>query len=483
MIVMKFGGTSVGNATMIHQAVTLVRQTVQAGESVVVVVSAMNGVTDVLFKAATVAARRDLDLCWRIHQAIQARHGRAARALLPDGPGRRTLQRGLAALLRDFRRLCESIAILGECTPRGLDAVSSLGERLMVRLFAAALEVGGVPARPVEASAFLVTDDRYGEATPLLEETRTRSRALLGPLLAERITPVVTGFIGTTGDGVITTLGRGGSDYSAAILGSCLACREIWICTDVDGVLTADPRLVPEADTIPELSYAEAAELSYFGAKVLHPKTILPALEAGIPVRVVNASCPEGPGTLIVAQERPTPGTVKGITAIRGLSLVTVEGRGMVGVPGIAARVFAAVARERISVLMISQGSSEQSICFVIPQSVAERAQIALEAEFEQELARRAIDRVTIQSPVAIVAVVGAGMRRTPGIAARVFGALGANGINVICIAQGSSECNVSLVVDEPEMPAAVRHIHRAFGLGRTASEERRVERTPAARG
>ncbi|MBI5956729.1 MAG: ACT domain-containing protein, partial [Chloroflexi bacterium] len=240
---------------------------------------------------------------------------------------------------------------------------------------------------------------------------------------------------------------------------------------------------VPEADTIPELSYAEAAELSYFGAKVLHPKTILPALEAGIPVRVVNASHPEGPGTLIVAQERSTAVTVKGITAIRGLSLVTVEGRGMVGVPGIAARVFAAVARERISVLMISQGSSEQSICFVIPQSVAERAQIALEAEFEQELARRAIDRVTIQLPVAIVAVVGAGMRRTPGIAARVFGALGANGINVICIAQGSSECNVSLVVDEPEMPAAVRHIHRAFGLGRTASEVCRVEPAPAARG
>jgi aspartate kinase len=230
--------------------------------------------------------------------------------------------------------------------------------------------------------------------------------------------------------------------------------------------MTADPRVVPEARTLSEISYAEAAELSYFGAKVLHPKTILPAVERGIPLRILNTFNPTHPGTLIVAAARPSYLTVKGITAIPGLSLVTVEGRGMIGVPGIAARVFSAVAQEGISVLMISQSSSEQNICFVIRQEATERALRALEEAFELELARRNVDRIWAQKGVAIVAAVGAGMKGTPGIAAKVFGALGRHGTNVISIAQGSSEYNISFVVDEKDMEEAVRHIHAEFGLG-----------------
>lgn len=350
---------------------------------------------------------------------------------------------------------------------------------MMAHILAAALRDRGERATAVEATEAIVTNGQHGSATPLMEETREAAQARLLPLLAEGVTPVVTGFIAATKDGVTTTLGRGGSDYTAAILGACLDSDEVWIWTDVDGVMTADPRVVPEARTLPEISYAEAAELSYFGAKVIHPKTILPAVERGIPLRIVNTFNPPSfppagggderrGGTLIVAEVKPSELTVKGITAIKGLSLVTVEGRGMLGVPGIAARVFTAVAQEGISVLMISQSSSEQNICFVIQQEAVERALKALEATFELELARRNVDRIWAQKGVAIVAAVGAGMKGTPGIAAKVFGALGKHGINVISIAQGSSEYNISFVVDEADMEKAVRYIHQEFGLGRS---------------
>jgi len=378
-------------------------------------------------------------------------------------------------LLSDFENLCRSIHIMGELTARGSDAVASLGERLTARILASALRDRGERATAVEATEAIVTNGKHGSAVPLMDETRELAQARLKPLLAQAVTPIVTGFIAATKDGVTTTLGRGGSDYTAAILGASLDSDEVWIWTDVDGVMTADPRIVPRARTLPEISYAEAAELSFFGAKVLHPKTILPAVERGIPLRIVNTFNPSHPGTMIVAEaklrpelvEGPSEFAVKGITSIRGLSLVTVAGRGMLGVPGIAARVFTAVAQEGISVLMISQSSSEQSICFIIRQETVDRALKALEAAFETELARRNVDRIWAQNEVAIVAVVGAGMKGTPGIAAKVFGALGKHAVNVISIAQGSSEYNISFVVDEEDIETAVRDIHQEFGLGR----------------
>jgi len=280
------------------------------------------------------------------------------------------------------------------------------------------------------------------------------------PMLEGGQVPVITGFIGATARGVTTTLGRGASDLSASIIGACLDSEEIWIWTDVDGVLTADPRIVPEARSLPEISYGEAAELAYFGAKVLHPKTMLPALGSNIPIRIKNTFRPEHPGTLITASAPSSPVGIRGITSVKGMALVTVQGHGMLGVPGVAAKVFSTVAREGISVLMISQSSSEQNICFVVPASSAERVIAALEGEFALERQRQDIDQIWAQNSVGIVAVVGAGMKGVPGIAARVFNALGSRNINVICIAQGSSEHNLSFVLAEPDIDEAVRAIH-----------------------
>jgi bifunctional aspartokinase / homoserine dehydrogenase 1 len=399
-----------------------------------------------------------------VAQDLRQKHWAAIEALIPFGERQADLRAQIEALVSGFENLCRAITILGELTPRGLDAVVSLGERLSARIIAAALAEAGLPSQAIEATALIVTDDTFGEATPHMEATRQKTRQVLLPLLEQGVVPVVTGFIAATADGVTTTLGRGGSDYSSAILGSCLDSDEIWIWTDVNGVLTADPRVVPEAHTLPYISYNEAAELSYFGAKVLHPKTMLPAMERNIPIRTLNSFEPQHPGTLVGAKSN-NGHAVRGITAIRDLSQVTVEGRGMMGVPGVAARVFTSVAHEDISVLMISQASSEQSICFVIRKQDADRAIAALEHAFELELARRNVDRIWAQDAVAIVAIVGAGLRGTPGIAAKIFGSLGKREINVISIAQGSSEYNISLVVKQDDAHEAMRAIHQEFEL------------------
>jgi aspartate kinase len=303
-----------------------------------------------------------------------------------------------------------------------------------------------------------------------MEETRQRTRQELMPLLEGGTVPVVTGFIGATARGVTTTLGRGTGDLSVSVVGASLDSEEIWIWTDVDGVMTADPRIVPGARSLPAISYAEAAELAYFGAKVLHPKTMLPALRGGIPIRTKNTFNPTHPGTLIVSEAAPAKQGVRGITAIKGLSLVTVEGRGMMGVPGVAAKVFTAVAREGISVLMISQSSSEQNICFVVPGASAAPAVAALEREFVAERSHQDIERISATGQVGVVAVVGAGMKGVPGIAARVFTALGREGVNVVAIAQGSSEHNLSFVLEEKDIDGAVRAVHQECGLAKDAA-------------
>jgi aspartate kinase len=292
--------------------------------------------------------------------------------------------------------------------------------------------------------------------------TREKTRQRLLPALAAHVTPVVTGFISATKDGVTTTLGRGGSDYSAAILADALDASEVWIWTDVDGVMTADPRLIPEARTIPILTYREISELAYFGAKVLHPKTIRPVIERGIKLRVCNTFAPEKPGTYLVAGNggENASGDIKAITNVRGLQLVTVEGRGMLGVPGVAGRTFHAVAKTGTSVPLITQASSEQSICFAVPKEAAPDVLKALKKEFAVEIERNDIDRVWVGEEVVILTVVGEGMRYTPGIAGRTFSALGAENVNVIAIAQGSSEVSISTVIDAREALHALRALH-----------------------
>jgi aspartate kinase len=460
-LTMKFGGTSVGSHEAITQAADIILEQAPAWERLVVVVSAMSGVTDALTQGALTAAAGDEDTYHSTVANLRIQHYRVADELLsPDGE-RAQILAIIDRHLDEFAAFCHSVYILGEVTPRAMDAITSLGERINARVLAALLRQQGARSEAVDATQLIITDETFQNAVPLMDATRARVTGRLVPLLEEGVIPVVTGFIGATESGVTTTLGRGGSDYSAAILGDCLDADEVWTWTDVDGVMTTDPRLVPEARVVPVLSYSEVSELAYFGAKVLHPRTIRPIVERGIPLWVKNTFNPSYPGTRIVKEPETTPGTIKAVTAIPGLSLVTVEGRGMMGVPGIAARTFAAVASQGASVLMISQSSSEQSISFVIPSDVAPPVIDAIEQEVALELARRDIDRIWSLDEVVIVTVVGAGMRSTPGVAARVFGALGSADINVIAIAQGSSDCSVSLVVSGGDAAAAMQCIHQ----------------------
>ncbi len=459
-LVMKFGGTSVGGAAAIAQATAIVAEYTEVWEHLVVVVSAMRGVTDALIQGARTAAIGDAQTYLRIVGDLRVQHTLAVAELLGNSEERTALLRALDTYVDEFATFCRSVQVLGEVTPRAMDAISSLGERMNARIVAARLREMGLRSEAVDATALIVTDRRFQQASPLMEATRARTQARLFPLLEAGVIPVVTGFIGATEEGITTTLGRGGSDYSAAILGAALDADEVWTWTDVDGVLTADPRIVPDARVIPVLSYAEVGELAYFGAKVLHPKTIVPVVERGIPLWVKNTFNPTCPGTRIVREPESTPGTVKAVTVIHGLSMVNVEGRGMMGVPGIAARTFSAVASQGASVLMISQASSEQSICFVIPTEAVPGVIAAIEEEMALELSRRDIDRVWAMNDVVIVTAVGAGMRATPGVAARLFGALARKDINVIAIAQGSSECSISLVVSADQAIEAVRQLH-----------------------
>jgi aspartate kinase len=356
--------------------------------------------------------------------------------------------------------------VLGEASPRAMDAVASLGERMSVRLLGAVAESAGVPVKVVESTELIVTNAHFQHAHPDLEATRKRTRGCLNPLLGGGDVVVTTGFIGATPEGVITTLGRGGSDYSAGILGSVLPADEVWIWTDVDGVMTADPRLVPSARTLPEINYSEIAELAYYGAKVLHPKTIRPVVDAGIGLRICNTFNPSHPGTRLIANGHVNDKSLKGdrvikaVTAIRKQKLVTIEGRGMLGVPGVAARAFGAVASTGTSVPLITQASSEQSICFAVPAESADQVLEALQRNFALEISERDIDRVWATEDVSIITVVGIGMRHTPGVAGRIFSQLGDNGLNVLAIAQGSSEVSISLVVDTADTERAVKALH-----------------------
>ncbi|MCP4532440.1 MAG: aspartate kinase, partial [Delftia sp.] len=366
-LTMKFGGTSVGSAEALTQAAGIILAQAQEWDRLAVVISAMSGVTNALTRGALTAASGDGHTYRTVVTDLRVRHYGAVDALLSPNGERAQLLATVDEHLDEFAAFCRSVHVLGEVTPRAMDAITSLGERINVRTLAALLRQKGARSEAVDATELIVTDDTFQNGAPLMDATRARVSARLVPLLDEGVIPIVTGFIAATEDGVTTTLGRGGSDYSAAILGACLDADEVWTWTDVDGVMTADPRIAPDARVIPVLSYSEVGELAYFGAKVLHPRTIRPVIERGIPLWVKNTFNPTCPGTRIAAEPESAPGTVKAVTAIEGLSMVAVEGRGMMGVPGIAARTFSAVARQGPSALMISQASSEQSVCFVIP--------------------------------------------------------------------------------------------------------------------
>jgi aspartate kinase len=462
---MKFGGTSVGSADAIRQVCAIV-QDARHAHQLVVVVSAMNALdlrtTDTLIAAAKAAAAGDGDAMARVAPRLLDLHMRAAAELCTPAEAE-VLAPQLRAMFAYISDLARSIAVLGELTPRALDLFSGQGERCNARLIAAALRSAGIAAEAVDATELIVTDDQYGSAAPQMDETREHSVARLMPLIAQGVVPVVTGFIGANRSGVLTTLGRGGSDYSCAILGAVLNADEVWFWKEVDGVMSANPKIVPEARTLDRLSYSEMAELAYYGANVLHPKTVLPLVQLRIPIRIRNTFNPAHPGTLI--RDGDVPGTAKAVTAIRNISLITVGGPGMLGLTGVAARIFGAVARARANTLLISQASSEQSVCLAVDSSEAGAAVFELRRELAQDLSAHDVEHIDVKGALVIIAVVGSGMRGTPGIAGIVFGALGKAGINVVAIAQGSTENNISLVVAADDGDAAVRVIHNAFAL------------------
>lgn len=460
-LVMKFGGTSVGTSEAMEKTLKIIDSAKNEWKNVVVVTSALSGVTNWLLKGAAKSSQGEMQSIYQADSEIRQAHEKIADKLICDQIRRKQVKQEISHLISDFINLCQAIAVLGEATPRAIDAVSSLGERMSVRLLAAALEDKGVAAQVVESTQLIVTDNCFQNAHPDFKATGKITKQVLQPVFNSGKIPIITGFIGSTPDGIVTTLGRGGSDYSAGIIAAALQADEVWIWTDVDGVMSADPRRVLHAQTIPELTYKEVAELAYFGAKVLHPKTIRPIVEAGINLRICNTFNPDHPGTrLIPDNHNNSKGAIKAVTTIEGQKLITVEGRGMLGVPGVAARAFAAVASTGTSVPLITQASSEQSICFAVPMEAADGVISALEDTFENEIIKRDIDRIWATDEVVIITMVGAGMIRTPGIAGRIFSALGNKKVNVIAIAQGSSEVSISMVVSQADANEGLMALH-----------------------
>ncbi|HTY10427.1 MAG TPA: aspartate kinase [Bacteroidota bacterium] len=461
MITMKFGGTSVGDLQRLQEVATIVHSYLP--QHPVVVASAMAGVTNMLLDTAQLAVQRDTDRVKKNIEALKEKHLDVANTLLKHAGRHKELIHRQSQLIEELANLYRGVSLLKELSVRSLDAIASFGEILSCLQLAAILSDHEMTAEFVDARTLVRTDGHFGEAAVDFAVTNANIRKTLQPMVGKNVVPVVTGFIGSTEDGLTTTLGRSGSDYTGSIVGAALDSEEIWIWTDVDGVMTADPRYVKGAKVLSEISYREAAEMSYFGAKVIHPKTMMPAIEKNIPIRIKNTFNPSHPGTLISHTTSAIERFVKNITSIDNLSLVSIEGNGMVGVPGISARIFSALARVRVNVMMISQASSEHNVCVVIPQKDCGKAVAELRSEFEVDIAKKIVDDIKLQENVSIVAVVGEGMKGMRGIAGKTFSAVANANVNIVAIAQGSSELNISLVVEQAEVRKAVQAIHDAF--------------------
>ncbi len=454
-LVMKFGGTSLANAERIRHCAALVKSRARE-DRVTVVASAMDGVTEQLLALADAAATGGHGVADALLAALRRQHQEAAAALgVPD------LLRGM---LDTLDRLAGGIQAVGECTPRSRDAVISFGERLSTALLGQALVLEGVPNHVLTgAEAGIVTDDRFGEADPLIELSLYQVHETLGPVIASGAVPVVTGFIAATQHQVVTTLGRGGSDYTATLLGTALEATEIWIWSDVDGLMSADPRIVSGARRLENVSFAEALEMAQFGAKAMHPRALEPAAERGIPVRMKNTFNPGGPGTLITTNGADASEVARSIHLIRDAGMITVTGAAMIGHAGTAARLFQALGERGINIRMISQSASEAAISLAVAGNQLELARATVEAGLLRTGRAR---RVLAEDDLAVVAMVGSGMRGTPGVAARLFSSIARQGINVSAIAQGSSELSISFTVTRDRGTEAVLALHREFLSG-----------------
>jgi aspartate kinase len=458
LLVMKFGGTSVGSAERIQVACRILSEESRR-RPVVAVISAMAKVTDLLLDTLRRAEAGEEEDVRASLSKLRERHLTTCRQLLPEAE-RAPVEQAIEQIVGEFQRIATGILMLGERPPRSVDEAVAVGERLSVLLVSAYLNSQGVRAEAVNGAEVIVTDAVFGNATPLMQPTRARAQARLRPLLEAGVLPVVTGFNGATVDGKPTTLGRGGSDFSASILAAALDASELWIWTDVDGIMTADPRIVPDAAVLDEVTYNEAAELAYNGAKVLHPRTLAPLIERQIPVWSKNSFAPEKPGTRIVPRIQVSNGA-RAVTSLPHVALISIEpASGVISGAQIMGRALEALGRANVEVLALTSSSYRQSFCFLVRESELGAAMHALEDALLLELEHGYIKPIEVDEEVGLLAVVGEGMRGTPGLAGRIFTAISRERINIIAIAQGSSELTIAIVVRRDELEKAVRAVH-----------------------
>jgi aspartate kinase len=460
---MKFGGTSVATGENIRRVANIVADSIKQAK-VVVVVSALAGVTNQLVEEAEQAKKKSEKQIKEFTKNLVDKHVAVAAKAIDDKGIQKDVEQVIKKTVSELEKVLTGICYVGEITPKSRDYVMSFGERVSAPIVWGALrdlklQTGCFTGK----EAGIVTDENFGEARPLMNVTAHQVKARLEPLLEKKVVPVVTGYIAATQDGVVTTLGRGGSDYTATILSVALEADEVWIWTDVDGIMTTDPKIVPSAKRLPQLSYGEAAEMAIFGAKAMHPSALEPVIEAHIPVRIRNVFNPENHGTLIAdGQEVESKEVVKAVAMIRDVAMINIRGAAMVGAPGSYSKIFDALGKNNINVMMVSTAVSEANISLVIRRNLLGRALSTLEIAL---LGRGLVNEITSEDDVCVIAAMGANMKGTLGVASRIFTAMAQKKINIRMIAQGSSELNISFVVKEKDGEAAVQAIHEEFKL------------------
>jgi len=458
-IVIKFGGTSVGNGKRINKVCDFVSKLNEKNQ-IIVVSSALHSTTDELVKLAESAKKGKMEL--EVFDIITQRHKKTASEIIHDKKIQNELLESISVLLEELEKTVNGVITVKELSNKTLDKILSFGERLAVLIISAKLRDAGIESKSFTGGEIgIMTDENFGNASPLVKVTQHNIKKNLSGL--EKTVPVITGFIGVTQQGEISTIGRGGSDYTASLIGMCFDVDEIWIMTDVNGLLTANPKIYPNAKTIPQLSYNEATEMAIMGSKGMHPRALEPAKLANIPVRIKNTFDPEGPSTLINEEVNVKKDEItKAITIINNLAMVTVSGMNMVGNIGTAGEIFGILGRNNVNIIMISQSISEANITFLIKQNELQKAVSVLQVGL---LGKSSVNNIHSDDEVAVIGIIGAGMKGTHGVATKLFSAISSKNINVKMIAQGSSEQNISFVVKESDCKLATEAIHKQFNM------------------
>ncbi len=461
---MKFGGTSVASADRVKHVANLIKSYSKENE-IVAIVSAIKGTTDDLLQISESVRKGNKADVEKFIDKVAKLHMDVAKTSMTKVKTKNELLNVLRIIIKELEDVLNGMVLLGEVTPKSQDYLLSFGERLATPILCYALKDISVKTEFLTGKeAGIITDSNYGEAKPLMDTTKLRVSNKIMPMLKDHIIPVVTGFVAADQNGNLTTLGRGGSDYTATIIASCINADEVWLMTDVDGLMTADPRIVKDAKVLKQVSYAEAMEMALFGAKYMHPRALEPILDKGIPTRIKNTFKPENSGTHVVKNpQADSHHIVKSVSVIRNTALIDVRGGSMVGAPGTAAKIFDILGENKVNIMMISQSPSESSISMVVRKNDLDRAVNSLELN----LLGKVIKTINVTDNVAIIATVGSGMRGIKGVASRIFGAVAKHGVNVIMIAQGSSELNLAFVVSNKDCEEAVRALHEEFELSK----------------